>query len=715
MRRPAAAAAWILALLLAQAASPAWPQTVSGEVFEDRDADGVRDAGEPAVAGISVGVYGRGGDPNVPVDLSTSTASDGSWMVAPGDGCYLIDLPEPAGWRLVPPRFERKEPSSPAYSFPVGLSRLGALAQLPGGLRAGASVRYASMGDSIAWNFNVCSYPESFWYSKQVRDRIACAGGGAAVGLDEAAVKGEHTDDLLVDDSADLNNVFRIVEVQPDLITLSMLGNDLLDVDVSGTPTQAQVNLAVAEILDSRRNLQEALSVMVSEIPGADILLNTLYDNLAYACPGTPTSSFHREWIPIVGQILRELAWGQARRVGVIEAAADFGQEGLAGSCSGFGGMICRDLFGFDRIHPNNSGYTLMREKAWEGMGGVLLGPSDALGRSSFSGADLGMLRLVRRIAPTSWQTAGGAAVSSPAAAFDLQDGGASASITLGAGAEEFRLTGFPDWYDEIEVVKVIAGVRYATTGSVNDDAYRMEASVDGRFAPDPNEDYSPLSWNFYTPLVGGGGPSQPPGNEDYPGNVLLALPDVASPRVVTATLTKNPVLPPGSDNYEWPPVTRAELATSAIRVVAAPVAGTPGNDGYTVELDGAWLDLYGWEKPRPPQVTGLEASLRSDGILDLAFDEIAGAQRYNLYTGSLDALLSTGEYGHGTAAPAGPWCDRATLAAGPGRRAMELPAGSVPSGSVYILVTAHVDDVESPSGTDSSSAEIDRSQSICD
>ena len=121
------------------------------------------------------------------------------------------------------------------------------------------------------------------------------------------------------------------------MVTISALGNDLLNVDVHN-PTQAQTNIAVAEILDSRANLQEILSSLTSEIPGADISLNTLYDNMADNCPST--SMFHRQWMPIIGQILRDLAWGQARRASIVEVAAEFGQEGQEGSCSGFSGLI---------------------------------------------------------------------------------------------------------------------------------------------------------------------------------------------------------------------------------------------------------------------------------------------------------------------------------------------------------------------------------------
>ncbi|HXI03391.1 MAG TPA: SGNH/GDSL hydrolase family protein [Candidatus Saccharimonadales bacterium] len=707
MRRRELAAA---VLVLLAAAPAARAQTVSGQLFEDRNANGVRDPNEPALPGLTVGLHGKdsGGSP---FDLSDTTAADGTWSLSPGDGCYLIDLPEPAGWRLTPPRFDLYPSSMPPYIHPVGLPRFGALGQGVARLRSGGPYVYASMGDSIAWNFNVCGYTSSFWYSSQVMGRMACTSPGATLTLDKAAVKGEHTDDLLVNDTNDDNNVFRMMAVQPDLITLSMIGNDLLDVDVSGTPTQSAVNLAVSEILDSRRNLQEALSVLVSEVPGADISLNTLYDNLAYNCPTTASSPFHRQWLPIVGQILRDLAWGQTRRLDVNEAAADFGQQALDGSCSGFSGQICRDIFNFDDIHPTNDGYSLMREKVWEGIGGVSLGSGDALKRSSIPDVDYGLLRRVRRLEPTTWEVRNGGAVSTPQAALDLNDGGATASITLGTGTEEVRFGGFPDWYDEIQIVKVIAGVRYKTSGTVTDDFYRIEASVTGQFQAPAGHNFSTTSWNFYTPIVGGGGPNQPPGNADYPTEALLALPNVPSLREVSATLSKDPVVNAAGNGYDWPPLTRQDLATTQIRVVSAPVAGTAGNDAYTVDLDGAYLDLYGWEKPRPPEITGVDARMVTGGTLEISFDEAPGAQRYNLYAGSLPL---PGGYDHGSGAPAGPFCDEPTTAAGSGRLAFQIPAAAQPAGSAYFLVTDHVDDVESPAGHDSAGLEIDRSQSIC-
>ena len=172
-------------------------------------------------------------------------------------------------------------------------------------------------------------------------------------------------------------------------------------------------------------------------------------------------------------------------------------------------------------------------------------------------------------------------------------------------------------------------------------------------------------------------------------------------------------MLPPGASDYEWPSLTHRELATTAVRVVAAPDPGGAGDDVYEVELDHAWLDLYGWEKPRPPEAGDLRVAELPDGTLEVSFDTVAGSQRYNLYAGRL-SVVADGSYDHGPDAPAGPWCDAPTVAAGAGRLAILLESAEQPPGSAYFLVTAHVDDVESPSGYGTDAVEIERAQSIC-
>ena len=101
------------------------------------------------------------------------------------------------------------------------------------------------------------------------------------------------------------------------------------------------------------------------------------------------------------------------------------------------------------------------------------------------------------------------------------------------------------------------------------------------------------------------------------------------------------------------------------------------------------------------------------DGSLLVSFGSVAGAQRYNLYMGRL-STAGAGSYDHGGGAPAGPVCDAPTQSAGPGRLSIQVPPGLQPGLDTYFLVTAHVDEIESPSGFRSDGSEIDRSQSIC-
>jgi lysophospholipase L1-like esterase len=703
---------WVLST--AAALALAWPlttgaQNVSGTTYEDRDADGIHDVDEPSLPGVAVRLFGTL-DAGGAFDDTVASAADGGFAFAPGDGCFLLGPVDPAGWRLAPARRDTFPETTPGYLYPVGQPRLAKLDQAVANLQAGG-LRYSALGDSIAANFNVFCGSSSFWYSRQLRSRLTCVAPSANIpAVDEAAILGQHSDDLLVDDADDLNNVFRMIDAQPQLISLSIIGNDLLDVDPGDGGTQQEVNRAVAEILDARRNIQEALSSFASEIPSADVILNTLYDNEAFAC--SPTD-FHRTWVPIVAGILRDLAWGQTRRFSNAEIAAEFAQVDQTGACAGFEGMICDNFL--DGIHPTSDGYTIIREKLWEAAGGVSLGAGDALMRSSLPDADYGYLRRVRRLLPRAFEINGGAVVATPEAALRDDDDGASAGIALGNGVEEFRVSGFPDWYDEVQIVRVIAGVRYATSGpgQALDDLYRMEASVDGSFAPPPGHAYTPTDWNYYTPIVGGGGPSQPPENPDYPDARTLVVPNPATYREVSATLSKNPVLEAGAAQYAWPSLTHEELASTTVRVIAAPDPGAAGDDDYRVELDYAWLDLYGWEKPRPSEVTGLSLSRATDGTIVAAFDALVGAQRYNLYQGRL-ASVTVGLYDHGASAPAPPLCDATTQAGAGSRLEILLPEAAQAAGDLYFLITAHVDDVEAPAGVRSDLTEIDRSQSVC-
>lgn len=113
-------------------------------------------------------------------------------------------------------------------------------------------------------------------------------------------------------------------------------------------------------------------------------------------------------------------------------------------------------------------------------------------------------------------------------------------------------------------------------------------------------------------------------------------------------------------------------------------------------------------------EVTGLEVADREDGGLDLAFDVLAGAESYAVYFGRLATLHGSGTYDHGTDPPSGPLCEVTTEPAGPGRLRTTVAAEDVPGTDAYILVTGHIDGVESPTGFASNSLERDVAESTC-
>ncbi|HJQ99555.1 MAG TPA: hypothetical protein VJ826_14665, partial [Candidatus Polarisedimenticolaceae bacterium] len=116
MRR-AFAAAFALTIAL-----PAAAQTVSGQAYEDRNGNGQRDAGEPALPGVQLEAYGRQDGP-VLYDQTAASAPDGSFSFSPGNGCYLVRASDPPGWRGSFGRFDVTIDTVPGYDFPLGWGR----------------------------------------------------------------------------------------------------------------------------------------------------------------------------------------------------------------------------------------------------------------------------------------------------------------------------------------------------------------------------------------------------------------------------------------------------------------------------------------------------------------------------------------------------------------------------------------------------------------
>ncbi|MBP7149871.1 MAG: hypothetical protein KBD01_20280, partial [Acidobacteria bacterium] len=117
-RRASLALALAALAALAAAPLPIAAQTVSGTAFHDRDADGVREPGEEPLSGVAVRLYGQR-DAGGAFDEGATTGATGEFSFAPGNGCYLLDLEDPPGWRRTLARTDEFAPGSPGYTHPV--------------------------------------------------------------------------------------------------------------------------------------------------------------------------------------------------------------------------------------------------------------------------------------------------------------------------------------------------------------------------------------------------------------------------------------------------------------------------------------------------------------------------------------------------------------------------------------------------------------------
>jgi len=527
-------------LALAAARAPA--QTIDGTLFHDVDRDGVRDPGEPALAGAAVTLYGADGG----VDTTIASGADGTFSFAATAGLqYVLDVAPGAAWRLSFQDLGADPDPIPAW--PQGRRRPGLAEGLVARLRAstpGSPLVHVALGDSIGYGFNLCDSPggKNDYVTPLTTVKLDRAGSATLQKLPEL---GYETADLL--DPAQPGTIFDAIAAGAQLVTISIGGNDFLADDGNHAATAA--NLVAA-----RQNLQELLATLESELPDAAIVLNTVYDNEHGG------SAFHNEWAGVWNQALRDVAWGQRRRVAIAEVWPDYEHEDPAtGTLLGEDDLIC-GFFGLDKIHPKKRGYDLHEEKVWQGIGGVTAATSATETR------DFGFVeRLASRFATVATDVGGNASQLPDALVED--DVGA----VIPAGASEVRLSGF-DATPRGLLSQVVVKARYRTVGPSTDDDYRIEASVDGSFAA---AGATSSTWNTRVPIVGGAGNGVP----------VLAARDQGFWRDVSALVTK------GAPEDGAPSLAWGDLATLAVRLVGLPVGAA---DGYTIEWDAVELELWG-------------------------------------------------------------------------------------------------------------------------
>ncbi len=540
MERSRLALAAPLFFVVAAARAPA--QAIDGTLFHDVDRDGVRDPGEPALPGIAVTLYGEDGN----FDQTVASGADGRFSFAATAGLqYVLDVAPGAAWRLSFQDLGADPDPIPAW--PQGRRRPGFAEGLVARLRAstpGSPLVHVALGDSIGYGFNLCDSPggKNDYVTPLTTVKLDRAGSATLQKLPEL---GYETADLL--NPAQPGTIYDAIAAGAQLVTLSIGGNDFLADDGNHAATAA--NLVAA-----RQNLQELLSTLESELPDAAIVLNTVYDN------ESGLDAFHNEWAGVWNQALRDVTWGQRRRVAIAEVWPDYEHEDPAtGTLLGEDDLIC-SFFGLDKIHPKKRGYDLHEEKVWQGIGGVTAAVAATETR------DLGFVqRLASRFATVATDVGGGASNLSDALVED--DVGA----VIPAGASEVRLSGF-DATPSGLLSQVVVKARYRTVAPSTDDDYRFEASVDGSFAA-PGATSS--TWNTRVPIVGGAGNGAP----------VLASRDQGFWRDVSALVTK------GAPEDGAPTLAWGDLANLAVRLVGLPVGAA---DNYVIEWDAVELELWG-------------------------------------------------------------------------------------------------------------------------
>ena len=550
-----------LLILLSLAVPRTTPaQTIGGTVFEDLNWNGYQDAGETELQGLQVFLYGRV-DGSGTLTLDAFTQGDGSFLFDSGDGlgngCYVVDIDVPEGWRFTLPS---QWQCPPGADHPVGERRFGTLRNFRSNLMSG-SFLHVALGDSIAAAVNLCIFDDTD-YIEHIQDRISCV--EPAAQTDNRAVAGYHIEDLLTPGSPQY--LPNIIALNPKLITISMGGNDFLGAepgDQNQPYNPAVIRESVDELIATGQSYQEVLSTIVEKLPDCDVEVNTVYDNLAEDCSSTP---FHNVWVPIWNQAIREVTWGQRRQVSIAEINLDLAHEDVNGqNCCGYEGNIC-----WDTLHPNEEGAQVIEEALWETFGGANLGPRDGIGATVIDNFNVGLLERVATRYPSRTTIVSGT-ISNPDGA--LSEDGTGALVA--SGTAELRIAGFDAAPDDIVISKALLFVKYRTDASPTDDYYRIEASLDGSFSPPA---YSVTGFNTIIPIVGGSGTS---GNLGQPSRVL-AYSHYPQYRVVSANLTKNPADDgTATGRYVFPSPTWDDIGTTEIRLVMTPVGAA---DAFHVE-----------------------------------------------------------------------------------------------------------------------------------
>src|SRR5581483_2106741 len=191
--------------------------------------------------------------------------------------------------------------------------------------------RYMAIGDSLAAGYGAIPTTQGYaylLYQGAIFDNVT------NTLFSDSAVPGATSGDVLAYQVPQAGNLFR-----PDVITISVGGNDLLQILNGADPT--------AVLTQFQSNLQQILGGLRQGLPLARIYINNLYDipEITANIPGARQVIL--QFNAIVAGVAQ--AWG----AGVADVFSAFdGQTGLL--------LVARNGASQFEVHPTNAGYRVM-------------------------------------------------------------------------------------------------------------------------------------------------------------------------------------------------------------------------------------------------------------------------------------------------------------------------------------------------------------------
>ena len=248
---------------------------------------------------------------------------------------------------------------------------LSAALAAPAAASGSSQTLYIALGDSLAWG-DGASVPERNGYVPRLATYLRGAPHGDADTLVNLAVRGATTGDLLAGQLPDALALIADPATDTSVVTLSIGGNDLLDlindpsdpclVDISSPACQQLLFLAMNGVATNMPIILSSLQAALADDPGSDSVLVLLPYN-AFSGTGHPLEA-------VIAQVMR----GPDLAFDCTVNPQTFGLDDILGCTALATGGLAVDVYplfegrtfelthmaeGFN-VHPNDDGYAVI-------------------------------------------------------------------------------------------------------------------------------------------------------------------------------------------------------------------------------------------------------------------------------------------------------------------------------------------------------------------